>query len=181
MEDEIKQLLIRAKSGDAEAFGLVYNEYLTPIYRYIYLRVRDKELANDLTQDVFIKVFNSLESFTIRSTSPLAYFYTVARNILVDNYRKKKSVILGEEELEMRMIDEDDPEKQAIVKDTINTLSQALENISSNEAEALTLKFIEDYSNKEIAEIMGKSEEAVRQLQSRGMKALRTILKKENL
>lgn len=181
MEEEIKQLIIQAKSGDTEAFGVVYNKYLTPIYRYIYLRVRDKDLADDLTQDVFIKVFNSLGTFTIRSGSPLSYFYTVARNVLIDNYRKKKNVLISEEELEGRMVDEDTPEKQSIVKDTVNTLSKALETLSENESEAITLKFIENYSNKEIGEIMGKSEEAVRQLQSRGMKTLRTVLKKEDL
>ncbi len=181
MEEEIKQLIIQAKSGDTEAFGVVYNKYLTPIYRYIYLRVRDKDLADDLTQDVFIKVFNSLGTFTIRNGSPLSYFYTVARNVLIDNYRKKKNVLISEEELEGRMVDEDTPEKQSILKDTVNTLSKALETLSENESEAITLKFIENYSNKEIGEIMGKSEEAVRQLQSRGMKALRITLKKEDL
>lgn len=181
MEEEIKQLLIQAKSGDTEAFGIVYTKYLTPIYRYIYLRVKDKDLADDLTQDVFIRVFNSLGTFTIKNNSPLSYFYTVAKNILIDNYRKKKNVLLSEEEFESKLITEDNPEKQSILNDTIVSLSKALEQLSETEAEAITLKFIENYSNKEISEMMGKSEEAVRQLQSRGMKTLRVILKKEDL
>jgi len=180
IEVDIKQLIIKAKKGDSEAFGLVYSEYLTPIYRYIYFRVRNKAIADDLTQDVFLKVFNSLDRFVVTDKSPLTYFFTVARNLLIDNYSKKKILTMNEEEIEEKLIDENSPEKQIILKNNLEKLMEALHRINENEAEVLILKFIDNYSNKEIGQIMEKSEEAIRQLQSRGLKSLRFFIKKED-
>jgi len=179
-EVEIKQLITRAKAGDNEAFGLIYNEYLTPIYRYIYFRIGDKALADDLTQDVFIKVFSSLDRIVISDKSLLTYFYTIARNLLIDNYRKKKIPTIAEEDAENKLIEEGNPEKQTILLEDIKILKDALQKISENEADVLILKFIDDYSNKEIGQIIGKSEEAVRQLQSRGLKSLRQFINKKD-
>lgn len=178
---EIRKLILKAKEGDNEAFGQVFEEYFTSIYRYLYFRLGDKTLADDLTQDVFLKVFESLESLVVSDKSPLTYFYTVARNLLIDNYRKKKISTIDEDEAINKLIEEDNPEKQAILGDDIKKLKDALQKISPAEADALILKFIDNYSNKEIGQIMGKSEEAVRQLQSRGLKSLRGFISQEDL
>ena len=178
---EIRKLILKAKEGDDEAFGQVFEEYFTPIYRYLYFRLGDKTLADDLTQDVFLKVFESLESLVVSDKSPLTYFYTVARNLLIDNYRKKKIPTIDEDEAVNKLVEEDNPEKQAILGDDIKKLKDDLQKISPAEADALILKFIDNYSNKEIGQIMGKSEEAVRQLQSRGLKSLRGFISQEDL
>ncbi|MFZ2038594.1 MAG: RNA polymerase sigma factor [Minisyncoccia bacterium] len=177
---EIKQLIIEAKAGDTRAFGQVYNEYLTPIYRYIYFRVGDKSLADDLTQEVFLKIFVSLDNLKISENSPLTYFYTVARNLLIDNYRKKKIPTMDDEEAENRLVEISNPENQAITIENSDRLSEALQEIPENEADVLVLKFIDDYPNREISKIMGKSEEAIRQLQSRGLKSLRKIISQKD-
>ncbi len=178
---EIRKLILKAKEGDDEAFGQVFEEYFTPIYRYLYFRLGDKTLADDLTQDVFLKVFQSLESLVVSDKSPLTYFYTVARNLLIDNYRKKKIPTIDEDEAIDKLVEEDNPETQAILGDDIKKLKDALQKISPAEADALILKFIDNYSNKEIGQIMGKSEEAIRQLQSRGLKSLRGFISQEDL
>lgn len=176
----IKDLIIRAKQGDTEAFGLVYSEYLTPIYRYFYFRVGDKDLANDLAQDVFLKVFDSLDRVVITDKSPLTYFYTVARNLLIDTYRKKKIPTMDGEQAENFLVDHDNPEKQTVLKDDTERLMEAIQQISEGEADALVLRFIDNHSNQEIGQIMGKSEENVRQLQSRGLKSLRKFISQED-
>lgn len=180
VEAEIKQLIIKAKEGDSMAFGQVYTEYLTPVYRYLYFRLGDKESADDLAQEVFIKVFESLDRITITDKTPLTYFYTVARNLLIDTYRKKKIPTIDEDQAENKLIDEDNPEKQTILKDDIRRLKGALQQISEDEADALVLKFIDNYPNKEIGQIMGKNEESVRQLQCRGLKSLRSLINKKD-
>jgi RNA polymerase sigma-70 factor (ECF subfamily) len=180
IEVEIKNLIINAKRGDSEAFGRVYQEYFSPIYRFLYFRLGDKGLADDLTQNVFVKVFESLDSIVISDKSPLTYFYTVARNLLIDNYRKKKIPNISDEEAESKLIEENNPEKEAILHHDSQRLRSALQNISKDEADALILKFIDNYPNDEIGKIMGKSEVAVRQLQSRGLKSLRKFISQED-
>jgi RNA polymerase sigma-70 factor (ECF subfamily) len=175
-EIEIKDLILKAKKGDSEAFGQVYREYFTPLYRYLYFRLGDKSLADDLVQEVFLRVFESLDRVTISERSPLTYFYTIARNLLIDNYRKKNIPTIDETEAVNKLIEEDNPERQAILQGDIAKLRNALQKISSAEADALILKFIDNYSNKEIGQIMGKSEDSVRQLQSRGLKSLREFI-----
>lgn len=182
MEREIKNLIIRAKQGDKEAFGRVYEELLAPIYRYIYFRVKDKDMADDITQEVFFKIYRSLDGFKVTDDSPLKFFYTVARNLLIDNYRKE--II---QPIDPALVDEiyvneaeNNPEENFEQKDRAEALKDALSKITESESDILTLKFLQDFSNAEISQITGKSEEAVRQLQSRGLKSLREILKKND-
>ncbi len=176
IEVEIKDLIVKAQNGDKEAFGQIYEVYLTPIYRYFYFRTSDADLANDLTQDVFIKIFNSLDTYKITDRNPLTYFYTIARNLLIDNYRRKKIPTIADEAAENLLVENETPKTIAEQKDQISELKQALNQLSENEADALILKYLDDKSNLEISKIMGKSEEAVRQLQSRGIKNLRQII-----
>ena len=80
-----KILMELAKGGDSEAFGHIYHLYLTPVYRFIYFRLRNKEEAEDLTQTVFLKVYQSIHAFQVKNQSPLAYFLTIARNTVIDH------------------------------------------------------------------------------------------------
>lgn len=180
---EPKRLLREAKNGNAEAFGRLYTLYFTPVYRYVLLRVRDRTLTEDITQTVFLKVYRSLDDFHIRSASPLAYFFTVARNTIIDHWKKKREttfVDLGDEEnggpLDIPDVREHD-EARVDRAAAIDRVRQALRSVSDDQREVLTLKFISQLSNREIAEAMGKSEDAIRQLQSRGLKSLRDVLR----
>lgn len=98
LQNDPKILMQLAKSGDAEAFGRLYELYFIPVFRYIYFRVKDKEETNDLTQTVFLKVFCSLPNFKGQNKSPLAYFFTVSRNTVIDHWRAKKEIRLDDPE-----------------------------------------------------------------------------------
>jgi len=87
-----EKLMERAKNGDAEAFSRLYEIYFAPVFHYIYLRVKDKETAEDLMQDIFLKIFRSIRNYQKEGISPLAYFFTVARNRVIDYWRKKKEI-----------------------------------------------------------------------------------------
>ncbi|MFA6552702.1 MAG: sigma-70 family RNA polymerase sigma factor [Candidatus Paceibacterota bacterium] len=184
MEDrtlkELKELVEKAKNGDKEAFSLIYQKFFTPLYRYIYFRVGSKEDAEDLIQEVFTKAYLSFSKFKFTGSSPLAYFYTIARNTIIDQGRKKKHNIDSDDDVDSHKGDGDSPEESAAKNEDAKMLKLAIEELTESEQDVIIMKFFDGLSNKEIAEILGKEEGAVRQLQSRGLRDLRDILKKKN-
>lgn len=174
-----KVLMRLAKEGDVNAFAKIYEMYFVPVFRYIRLRVKDTQEAEDLTQTVFLKVYQSTSLFQIQNKSPLAYFFTVARNTVIDHWRKKKDVLL--EDVEKAVVEAssatEGPEILAQKNEIAVALGNAMKELTEEQQSAIIFKFINEISNKEISKIMEKSEEAVRQLQCRAIKALRQYFK----
>ncbi|PIS04580.1 MAG: hypothetical protein COT81_05790 [Candidatus Buchananbacteria bacterium CG10_big_fil_rev_8_21_14_0_10_42_9] len=172
-------LMERAKQGDSDAFGQLYELYYVPVFRYIYYRLPDKEEAENLTQTVFIKVFKSVGRFKYQGKSPLAYFFTVARNSITDYWRKKREVKLNDPEVVFqRMADDRRSEAELTeIKDMATKIKDAIYNLTEEQQEVMILKFVNEFSNKEIAEVTGKKEGAIRQLQCRALKVLRQEFK----
>lgn len=174
-----KSVLNKAVSGDKKAFGFLYDLYFTPVFRYIYLRTKNKEEAEDLAQSVFLKAYKSIQNFEDTGKSPLAYFFTIARNTVIDFWRKKKDLLFGDDETVMANIPDIAPSPHELSerKDTILGLREALRTLTDEQQEVIILKFINELSNKEIADILDKTEESIRQLQFRALKALRDYCK----
>lgn len=171
-----RELLILAKKGDRQAYGALYEIYLTPVYRFIFFRVRGRDEAEDLTQTVFLKVFQSLENFQLGSTSPLAYFLTAARNIVIDFWRKKKEARLDDEtEFFQNLAGGEEASRQLEQAEAGATVRRLLALLEGDEREVLTLRFLSELSHAEIAVVIGKSEEAIRQIQCRALKKIREI------
>lgn len=175
-----EQLILRAKDGDADAFGLLYKEYFVPVFRYIYLRVKSKEEAEDLAQTVFLKVYQSVSRFEWRGKSPLAYFFTVARNTLIDYCRKKKSISVEDVEEQNAGLAKEEVKRQIENYDARRLVEAAINELKGFYKEVITLKFLQELNNAEIAEILGKSEAAIRQAQCRALKILREKFKEHN-
>ncbi len=171
----MEQIINRAKQGDQEAFSTLYKEYVTPVYRYVYFRVRNQADAEDITQDVFIKTYQHLDRYSYMGTSPLAYLITIARNTLTDHWRKKKTFHL-DEDWAMNISDTVNLETAISRKYEAHHVQEKLKLIPEDQQNVIIMKFINDLSNKEIAQTLGKTEESVRQLQSRGLKSLRELL-----
>jgi RNA polymerase sigma-70 factor (ECF subfamily) len=172
-----RELIIRAKEGDSQAFAMLYDEYYTPVFRYLYGRLRDKDQANDLAQTVFLKVYEALERVEANDT-PLKYFFTVARNSLIDHWRKKKSVRLDDNE-DFRQNIPDRRATQIEIVENMEISTQvrgALDRLEPDDQEIITLKYFNGFSAREISEQIGISEEAVRQRQCRALKLLKEIL-----
>ncbi len=173
------ELMILAKNGDSEAYGMVYNDFFTPVFRYIYRRIGDQETAEDLTQTVFLKVFKSIEQFSDKGVSPLAYFFTVARNTVIDFFKKKKDILISHEEMpnfQIEAFSEDNPSRKIQQKESKEALQRALSLLNEDQREILTLRFINGFKSNEIALIMKKPETTIRQVQCRGLKKLRTMV-----
>lgn len=177
-ENGIKRLMQLAKEGDTEAFGRIYEIYFLPVFRYIYFRVQDRVEAEDLTQNVFLKIFNSIENFRVQDKSPLAYFFTVARNTVIDYWRKKKNI--AESDNTKRIVNmpdsQKDPKKLLEEREKEETVLEAIKHLTEDQQEVIVLKFIQGFSNKEISKILGKTEDAIRQIQCRSLRVLREHL-----
>ena len=175
-----KKLIELAKKGDERAFTVLYEQYATPLYRYIYFRVARKEEAEDLLQTVFLKAYRSLPKFRDLGKSPLTFFYTVARNTVIDYQRKNKEFFLEDFEEVARRLPDDGPNTVDLIADRVDSarIQEALKKISPDQREVLILRFMNDLSAGEISQLIGKTEESVRQLQSRGLKALRNELQR---
>lgn len=173
---DIKSIIIKAREGDQEAFSLLYKEYYVPVYRYIYLRIRSKEQSEDLTQDVFLKIYKSIGSLNPTGDSPLGYFYTIAKNTLIDFWRKKNLSTVSDDDFLLSVPDSGPNAFDAAkLKEESSIIHECLAELSRDQREIITLKFVNDLSNQEIAKITGKKETAVRQLQVRGLRTLGKI------
>lgn len=183
-EIDAKELMRLAKDGDSEAFGLLYNKYFVPVFRYIYLRLKNKDEAEDLAQTVFLRVYKSLPRFRDQGKEPLAYFFTIARNAIIDYWRKKKDWKLDDNEEDERNdgpVVNNEHERIADRVDNAELVKNALAELDDTPREVIVLRFMEGFSNKEIAELLDKSEEAIRQIQCRALKFLRNKFKDLNL
>jgi len=181
--EELKELVQQAKYGDSGAFSSLYDFYLTPIFRFIYFRVRSKEDAEDLTQHVFVKAWGALDDFEQEGKSFSAWLYRIARNTTIDYWRKKKSTPLDPASpiFHNKQDVHPNPGELAEQKEEAEHIRQALHILNEDQQTIVTLKFIEGLSNAEISAIVGKSEGAIRQAQSRGLKVLRLHFKENNI
>ncbi len=178
--NDIQDILTRAKAGDSEAFALLYKEYYVPIYRFIHLRIKNKEQTEDLTQDVFLKIYKTIGSIDPSVTSPIGYFYTIARNTLIDHWRKKSTATTSDDELMAGLADETpDAIEMASLKEKSSLLYECLEELTEEQREVISLRFIQELSTAEVAAQLGKKETAVRQLQVRGLRTLSKIFKQK--
>lgn len=168
-----------AKVGDKQAFERLYEMYFAPVFRYIYFRVKNKEEAEDMSQTVFLKAFQALPRFEPQQDkSPLAYFFTVARNTVTDYWRKKNAVAARETSADALVFEPPDETAKDVTGQIENAhiIRQALRSLTEEQQEVIILRFINDLSCKEVARLLGKSSAAVRQLQSRALAALRKKL-----
>ena len=178
---EEKLILERARRGEREGFAEIYDFYVVKIYRFIYLKVSRKEDAQDLTSEVFLKSWRYLSKQEVSNLKSL--LYQTARNLVIDFYRQNKgerreSVSL--EEVQNALVDKkNNLLKSADLNLEIERVKKSLGCLKGDYQEVIILRFIEEFSFKEIADILGKSEGSVRVLSHRALKALREELESE--
>ena len=179
-----KILYLRLKQKDKDAFVKAYDSYIDDIYRFIYFKVGNREDAEDITSQVFLKSWdyvqnnNLLEYKTIKQ-----FFYRVARNIIIDHYRDKsdkENISINNEDNKIDIVDEKiDLNKEVDLKNDIKNLQEAMRELKNEYREVLLLRYINELSVKEIAEILEKNKGNVRVLIYRAIKALKNIVRQE--
>lgn len=174
MSDE-RAWLEKARKKDVEALGKLYDQYAPLIYSYLYRRLYDAQLAEDLTAEVFVRVLQAVNSRKLWHTSFRGWLYRIAHNLVVDYYRRQSSaqVVALDERL---MAAQDDPDSALAEKLSHQRLRAAIARLTWDQQQVLALRFGEQLSSQEIAEVMGKTVGAVDALQHRALRALRRIL-----
>lgn len=171
---EAQSLFQAAKENRPGAFESLYEGLFSALYRYILLSVRHRETAEDLTQNLFIKALTLSEKGS--DIQFLPYLYAMARNSVIDHVRVKKDLIPDtpfEEAFRDQASEAPLPHQSMEQSDLSRELIQAIGTLEPTEREIITLRFFSDLSHGDIANVVGKSEANVRQIQSRALKKLR--------
>ena len=164
-------------------FSKLFDQYIDKIYRFIFLKVNSPEIAQDLCSETFLRGWRA---FRARATSdkqqatkienPPAFLYQIARNLVIDHYREKgKAQIVSAERT--RIIDPRvDLEDRAYLNSDFEQVRAALVNLKEDYQDVIIYRYLDDLSVSEIAKILDKSEEAVRVMLHRALKALKNKL-----
>ncbi len=177
LEDE-QRLVDLAKSGNGEAFAQLYEAYFDRVYRFIFFRVTDDQVAEDLASQVFLKAWENLHRYHPKGPF-LAWLYAIARNTVIDNYRTRKQTVSLDEAAPIASQEEKLDDRLQMEFD-VKSLQAAMQHLTEEQQEVITLKFIADYDTAQIARQMGKSEGAIRALQMRALQALARVMKSDS-
>ncbi len=165
-EAELMELVERSKKGEAEAFGELYESMVGRIYRYIFYKVGEVEAAEDLTQEVFVRVYRKLRQF--RGGSFWAWVYTVAKNLVTDYYRKQKPEVELEE-----WHDKTDGGEEKLEE---LELRRWLNKLPKKYREVVEWRYIMDESIAETAKMLKMSESGVKVTAHRAIKKLKEMM-----
>ena len=177
--DRVVGLVALAQQGDAEAFGQLYDRYVDSIYRYLYYRVGSHALAEDLTSETFLRALRRIDSFTYTGKDIGAWFTTIARNLVTDHVKSSRFRL---EVTTADMLDadrshpRDDVEAQVLDRLQNAALLDAVRRLKPEQQECIVLRFLQGLSLAETAEVMGRTEGAVKQQQLRAVRSLATLL-----
>jgi RNA polymerase sigma-70 factor (ECF subfamily) len=176
-----ESLVQRAQQRDTEAFARLYEAYFDKIYRYIATRVRNEAEAEDLTQQVFIKMLHSISSFKFQGPPFSSWLYRIAHNQVVDYMRQQnKKATLDIEGLELPDT-KDGPEHLLEKQVDIEEVKKATQKLTPAQQEVIALRFTSELSTAECAKIMEKSEGAIKALQHSAVLALRKAMAGESI
>ncbi len=183
-----RQAISRLKNKDKDVFISAYDEYGAEINRFIYYKVGREDEANDLTSQVFLKTWEHIQNKSLLEAKTLrALFYHIARNIVIDYYRKKNvsedSISLDDENKKIDVVDDKSGEDLSIEKidkkSDLELIESKLPLLKEEYRDIIVMRFINELSPEEIAEITGKSKGNVRVLIHRSLKALRDLVSEE--
>ena len=173
--EELQALVLKAQNGDTEAFGKIYDAFLTPIYRYVVFRFPE-ELAEDLAADIFVKAWEKLHTYKPRTGIPFgAWLFRIARYSVIDAYRSSR----GFEEISEELPDENrdnDPTLRTERGISVMTVRHALSQLPADYRDVLLLHYTAGLGHKEVADALKMTEGYVRILKFRGLKKLEALL-----
>lgn len=186
--DEEKGLIERAKSGDAEAFGMIYDAHVTRIYRFVLLKLGNAGDAEDLTHEVFLAAWRTMGTYEARNGIRLtSWLYRIAGNRVIDHYRSEKRNISLDEliagnTLPIELVSSGGANlvKALSHKMDLQEVMGAVQDLTGDQQDVIIMRFIEDLTPDEVGAAIGKSAAAVRLIQHRALEKLKGALKTKN-
>ena len=172
--DDLSRLIVRAQEGDRDAFGQIYNLFYKRIYRYCQFNIGQRETAQDLCQETFLRAWKTLPSFSQRQGSSFqAYLFRISHNLVIDSKRKKKEIRLAKYQ------DVEEPsylDEQIERQETSQKLKEALAKLHPVERQIIVLRYFEEMTTTEVARVVGLREGTLRVRAHRVLKKLKQLL-----
>lgn len=173
---EVESLVQSAQKGDSNSFGKLYDLFVNPIYKYIYFRVGGSH-AEDLTELVFLKTWENIRQYKAGFKSFSSWIFRIAHNVIIDHYRSNKTDDELKENIEDRR-SEVCATAHAKKHFDQKVLKKGLKELKEAYRQILILSYINDLSNEEIGNIMGRGQAALRILKFRALRSLRRALER---
>jgi RNA polymerase sigma-70 factor, ECF subfamily len=175
---DVRRLVERAQHGDREALEELYLLHFDRIYSYLHMSVGNRHDAEDLTTQTFMKMLESIKRFRWQSAPFSAWLFRIAHNLAMDHFRSSRRWQPEEEVPEPA--GDAEPSAEAAALQTIGreSMLELIENLSHEQQQVLTLKFVFNLPNADVAMILGKSEGAIKSLQHRALVSLQKQITK---
>ncbi len=170
-------LVRKAQDGEVEAFGQLYERHVQSVFRFVFSHIDNSSDAEDLTEEVFIRVWRAIPRYREQGVPFIAFLIRIARNVIIDYYRSSRH-----ENLNLPLEDVQIAGSKARLDDHLiqsqegSEIRAMLANLKDEYRTVLVLRFINELSPDEIAEVMGKSSGAIRVIQFRALAALRKLM-----
>jgi len=176
--EEDAALARRAGSGEAEAFGVLYDRYVDAVYRYVFYRVRNEAEAEDVTSDVFMRALRAIPKYEPRQAF-LAWLYRIARNAVIDRSRRQgaRQQVSFEDALAHPNADQIvNPDSGLLAGSDASVVRVAMQQLTPLQQEILVLRYVEGYDTKTISKLVGKRDGTIRGIEFRALSALRALI-----
>ena len=171
-----KEIIRRCQSGDKAAFDILIRTFYPYVTKYLLKLTCDENLTEDLTQDVFLKVIRTIEKYKTDGKAAFAtYIITIAKNTFIDYTRRNK--VLFTEIPETEIQDGENPENRVLTNLEYSETIKYIDSLPPNQAKVIRLKYINEYTLKEIESITGVPAKTVKSRIHEGTKKLRSLLK----
>lgn len=164
------ELVLRAKEGDHDAFTQIYERYAPAIYRYLYFRLGEAELAEDLQAEVFLRMLEGIHRYEDRGWPISAWLYRIARDRTIDVMRRRRK--RQQVPLDLWGGSCDGPEHSVGAQLEFEELTRTLDELTSDQRQVIQLRFLAEMSIQEVAQKLGRTEGSVKALQHRGLQSL---------
>ena len=178
-----KYLLYRIKyEKDSSAYGKLYDAYIDKIYRYISFKINQVEDVEDITAEVFLKVWQYIKTSDKRIDNLNALLYRMARNAVIDHYRSRQrdEMPMSDQEHYENIMDSREIDMELNVKLDMEKVETYLDHLKEEYRDAIVLRYVEQFSVAEIAHIMQKSTSNVRVILHRALERLRELTNNKN-
>jgi RNA polymerase sigma-70 factor (ECF subfamily) len=173
---DVRRLVERAQQGDRQALEELYLMHFDRIYSYLQMSVGNRHDAEDLTNQTFVKMLESIDRFQWRKVPVSAWLFRIAHNLAMDHFRSRRRWQPEEEPPEPPDSEERSAEEEALHSIGRQSMLEMIEGLSQDQQQVLTLKFVFNFSNGEVATILGKTEGAIKSLQHRALGSLQRQL-----
>ena len=177
--EHVRHLVDRAQKGDRDALEELYLIHFDRIYGYLHMSVGNRHDAEDLTTQTFLKMLESIGKFRWRSAPFSAWLFRIAHNLAMDHFRSRRRWQPEEEVPEPPGEEEPSAELSAMQTIGRESMLKLIERLSPEQQQVLTLKFVFNLPNAEVAAILDKTEGAIKSLQHRALVSLQKQIRRE--